>query len=166
MRRYDIRGGVLHYEPGVRERWAKSRVSLFFQVENDVPSWLVPVDWHNTMYSEAKQWEQRLQRRISFQRTDTPNADIRTTLVPPNVFGNYQAVHERDSYDGRLEQVRLWIDVNFIHDASLREHELAHALGIYHSYEAESIMYPQVTPNQRNTFTGYELDLIRLMYDS
>lgn len=165
MTRYEIADwGGLTSSPGQLVRWDRSTVKVYFDTRN--APWNAPSGWAEAYLADVQKWYSRLGGRIRFERTYSDlNADVVVQLVPAGYFGNGIAQHVWHAYNGVLEGARIWIDVAYAKDRDLWEHEWAHAMGVYHSFDQRSVMYPAVLDNQRLSLSSNEERHIQLMYD-
>lgn len=165
IKRYDVDGhGRLVSSNDQLTRWDRPKVRVYFDTFDE--PWNAPTGWATAYFDDVRYWETRLNGRVSFERVSSSyQADVVVRLVPGGSLGNAIAEHGWERHNGVLNRVIIRIDAGYATQRDLWEHEWAHAMGVYHSYDRYSVMYPEVLSGQRKSLSSTELDHIRLMYD-
>lgn len=165
IKRYDVQYGQIGWQYGQSVRWDQSRIRIYYD-SLSVPPY-IPQAWPSHLTSVIQSWSGLLGHRIRFEAANSQlDAHVIVRIEPHGSLGpDVAAVHSQMSYNGRLEQVTLWIDASYVGDRDLWEHEWAHAMGVYHSNDPYSVLYPAVVYGQRKTLTDSEKRHIQLLYD-
>lgn len=158
--------GRYDFDDGELVRWEKSVVTVYFDVDG------APEDfdwgWIDQYWAELNRWHEYVAGRIRFARSwNEPTADIVVRWVPKGSLGEYAGIARHVAYyaNGALKRVEIEIDVAYGHLRGLWAHEFAHAMGVGHVQDEDSVMNPYLRPGQRTTFSPQEVEHIRLMYD-
>lgn len=151
---------------GTLVRWEKPNIYVFMDVH--AAPYGFDARWVDEYWDELRRWETYLSYQLGFMRIDDASrADIVVRWVPPGSLGDHAGVAKQVAFyhNGSLKRVEIEIDVMYGDFPGLWEHELAHAMGVEHVSDSQSVMYPFLSHGQRTTLSPMEVAHVRLMYD-
>lgn len=166
LKRYYVDRSGLTWDYGPLVRWENRVINVFMDVQS-APSGLDP-SLPDRYWREVRRWNDILKGRYTFRRVDrSHDADITVTWVPRGYLGDQAGIARHVAFyeNGALKKVEIEIDIAYADWAGVWEHEWAHAMGVNHSTDPRSVMYPWLTSSQRTTFSSHEIAHLRLMYD-